>query len=110
MRKLVYSLTNSLDNFIARTDGAYDWLLMGDEVMSEFPKFFASFDTVLMGRNTYDITLLHPPEPGQDANGYMGMKPIVFSRSMKERHPADVTIVSENAGEVVRNLKNQSGK
>jgi dihydrofolate reductase len=110
MRKLVYSLTNSLDNFIARPDGAYDWLLMGDEVMSEFPRFFASFDTVLMGRKTYDITLSHSPETDQEASGYMGMKSYVFSRSMKEHPNADVTIVSENAGEVVRNLKNESGK
>ncbi len=26
MRKVVYSLTNSLDNFIARADGGYDWI------------------------------------------------------------------------------------
>ena len=48
MRKVDYSLTNSLDNFIARADGAYDWILMDDEIMSEFPKLYASFDTVLI--------------------------------------------------------------
>ena len=110
MRKLVYSLTNSLDNFIARTDGAYDWLLMGDEVMSEFPRFFATFDTVLMGRKTYDITQQNNTETDHEANSYMGMKSYVFSRSIKEPPNAGVTIVSENAGEVVRNLKNESGK
>jgi dihydrofolate reductase len=57
MRKVVYSLTNSLDNFIARADGAYDWILMDDEIMSEFPKLYASFDTVLIGRKTYDAAI-----------------------------------------------------
>ena len=110
MRKVVYSLTNSLDNFIARADGAADWILMGDEIMNEFPKMFARFDTVLIGRKTYDFTLLHSPETGQKMSGYMEMKSYVFSRTMKESPNADVKIVSDNAGEFVRNLKNESGK
>ncbi|MGE0130600.1 MAG: dihydrofolate reductase family protein [Blastocatellales bacterium] len=110
MRKVVYSLTNSLDNFIARADGAYDWILMDDEVMSEFPKLFASFDTVLMGRKTYDVTVMQSSETGQEASGFMDMKTYVFSRTMKESSNASVNIVSDNAGEFVRNLKNESGK
>ena len=110
MRKVVYSLTNSLDNFIARADGSYDWILMDDEIMSEFPKLFASFDTVLMGRKTYDITMTQSLEPGQETSGFMDMKTYVFSRTMKESSNASVNIVSGNAGEFVRNLKNESGK
>ena len=52
MRKVVYSLTNSLDNFIAREDGGADWILMDDELMEEFPKMMEVFDTVLMGRKS----------------------------------------------------------
>jgi dihydrofolate reductase len=110
MRKVVYSLTNSLDNFIARADGAYDWILMDDEIMSEFPKLYASFDTVLIGRKTYDQTLLQSPETGQDTAGFMEMKTYVFSRTMKESPNAGVEIISDNAGEFVRSLKNESGK
>ncbi|MGH9766545.1 MAG: dihydrofolate reductase family protein [Blastocatellia bacterium] len=110
MRKIVYSLTNSLDNFIARADGGADWILMGDEVMNEFPKFFASFDTILIGRKTYDQTLLQSPETGQEMAGFMEMKTYVFSRTMKESPDAGVKIISDNAGEFVRSLKNESGK
>lgn len=110
MRKVVYSLTNSLDNFIARTDGAADWILMGDEVMSEFPKLFARFDTVLIGRKTYDFTVLHASEASQEISGFMGMKTYVFSRTLKENSDEGVKIVSDNAGEFVRSLKNESGK
>jgi dihydrofolate reductase len=110
MRKVVYSLTNSLDNFIARADGAYDWILMDDEIMSEFPKLYASFDTVLIGRKTYDQTLLQSPETGQETAGYMDMKTYVFSRAMKESPNVGVEIISDNAGEFVRSLKNESGK
>ena len=110
MRKVVYSLTNSLDNFIARTDGAYDWILMGEEIMSEFPKIYASFDTVLIGRKTYDQTLPQSPETGQETAGFMEMKTYVFSRTMKESPNVGVEIISDNAGEFVRSLKNESGK
>src|SRR5215510_2698854 len=110
MRKLVYHLTNSLDNFIARTDGSYDWILMDDEVMSEFPKYFASFDTVLMGRKSYDVAYTQKPETGPETGGFMGMKTYVFSRTMKESPHPGVTIISENAVEFVRNLKQESGK
>jgi len=56
MRKVTFGGANSLDNFIARTDGAVDWLLWGDEaaVMSAFWK---SIDTVVMGRKTYEAGL-----------------------------------------------------
>jgi dihydrofolate reductase len=110
MRKVVYSLTNSLDNFIARPDGAYDWILMDDEIMSEFPRLYASFDAVLIGRKTYDQTLRQSPETCQETAGFMEMKTYVFSRTMKESPNAGVKIISDNASEFVRNLKNESGK
>lgn len=110
MRKVVYSLTNSLDNFIARADGGYDWILMGDEVMSEFPKLYASFDTVLIGRRTYDQIALQASETGPEMAGFMEMKTYVFSHTMKESPNAGVKIISDNAGEFVRSLKNESGK
>ena len=110
MRKVVYSLTNSLDNFIARADGAYDWILMDDEIMSEFPKLYASFDAVLIGRKTYDHIRLHSTETGQETAGFPSMKTYVFSSAMKESPSAGVKLVSDNAGEFVRSLKNESGK
>ena len=120
MRKVTYAVANSLDNFIARPDGGADWILMDDEVMQEFPKLFASFDTVLMGRKTYDFTLTQSHGEGQgeasqgDASqgesGFMGMKTYVFSRTLPAGPAAGVEIVSDDAADVVRSLKNQSGK
>lgn len=112
MRKVVYSLTNSLDNFIARADGGADWILMDDELMNEFPGFFEMFDTVLMGRKSYDVAYAqsHPQDTSQGESGFMGMKTYVFSRTMKESPGGEVELVSRDAGEFVRNLKNESGK
>lgn len=110
MRKVVYSLTNSLDNFIARNDGAADWILMGDEIMNEFSKFFELYDTVLAGRKTYDVAWAQNQETSNEETGFMGMKTYVFSRTVKKNPKEAVRIVSQNASEFVRNLKNEGGK
>ena len=111
MRKVIYSLTNSLDNFIAREDGGADWILMDDELMEEFPKMMEVFDTVLMGRKSYDAAYAQSHhDPSQGEEGFMGMKTYVFSRTMKENPGGDVELVSGEAGEFVRSLKEQPGK
>lgn len=117
MRKVKYSVASSLDGFIARPDGAVDWLMMdGDYGMNEF---FKSLDAALYGRKTYEFALSHSPKPkrkgkGKKAKGEAssdsGMKSYVFSRTMKEAPNEGVQIISENAGDFVRNLKRQVGK
>ena len=46
----------SLDGFIARPDGAFDFLPESPEPHG-FEEFFASCDALLMGRNTYETAL-----------------------------------------------------
>lgn len=103
MRKVKYALATSLDNFIARPDGAVDWLFMKGEHMSDFAEYSKSFDTILMGRKTYDFLLQH----GMTA--YPGMENYVFSRTMRDSPDEQVKIIAENAGEFVRELKNVPG-
>ncbi len=118
MRKVKYFVANSLDGFIARKDGAVDWLLMDgtDYGMSEF---FKSTDAVLLGRKTYEFALSHSPKPKQEGKSKKvkgetlsesGMKSYVFSRTMKNAPDEGVKIVSKNAGEFVRNLKLEAGR
>ena len=48
----------SLDGFIAREDGAIDWLHeVGDEPGEDYGygAFFESVDALVMGRNTYEL-------------------------------------------------------
>jgi dihydrofolate reductase len=55
MRHVVLGLGISLDGYIARPDGAVDFLFMPkDYSMAEF---FAAVDTVIMGRKTYEASL-----------------------------------------------------
>lgn len=47
----------SLDGFIARPDGSVDWLMAFPAPMDTFEAFYATVDTVLIGRATYDLVL-----------------------------------------------------
>lgn len=116
MRKVKYFVANSLDNCIARKDGAVDWLFM-DGTDYGMGEFFKSIDAMLLGRKTYEFALAHSPKRksrSKKAKGGTssdsGMKSYVFSRTMKSAPDEGVTVVSENAGEFVRNLKNEAGK
>jgi len=55
----------SLDGFIARKDGSFDFLSAGggESEPHGFDEFLASVDAILMGRNTYEIVLALPKWP-----------------------------------------------
>jgi dihydrofolate reductase len=104
MRKVTFGVASSLDNFIARIDHAVDWLVWDDEVASISAEFWQTLDTVVMGRKTYEVALK------SGITSYPGVKNYVFSRTMHTSPDATVEIISEDAAEFVRTLKNQQGK
>ncbi|HEX8567818.1 MAG TPA: dihydrofolate reductase family protein [Pyrinomonadaceae bacterium] len=107
MRKITFGVASSLDNFIARENGAVDWLMWSDDVMEIMSDFWKKIDTVLMGRKTYTVGL--ELSKGKK-NPYPDIKTYVFSQTLKAEENADVEIVSENAVEFVRKLKSEEGK
>lgn len=108
MRKIIFGGANSLDNYFARKDNSVDWLMWSDEAQALMAEFWDRFDTILMGRKTYEVAISH--NQGGDGGGYPGIKNYVFSRTMKASADKSVEIVSENAVGFVRDLKNQEGK
>jgi dihydrofolate reductase len=104
VRKVTFGGANSLDNYLARTDHAVDWLLWGDEAAAVMADYWKTIDTVLMGRKTYEVALRHGKA------SYPGMETYVFSRTLEESSGGGVTIVSCDAVELVRELKQQDGK
>jgi dihydrofolate reductase len=103
MRKIRYAVAASLDGFIAGPNGEADWIGMDPEV--DFAAIWAQFDTLLMGRRTYEAAIQAMGE-----KAFPGVTAIVFSRTLKQRdHPA-ATIVSELSSDWVQALKARSGK
>ena len=56
----------SLDGFIARRNGLYDFLPAGGGEPHGYDEFIASVDTVLIGRNTFEVILKLPEWPYSD--------------------------------------------
>ena len=104
MRKVTYGGANSLDNFIARKDDAVDWLMFSKEVGAIMADYWKTIDTIVMGRRTYEIAL----KMGH-GGGSPGMKTYVFSRTSPKKSK-EVEIISEDAADFVRKLKNEEGK
>ena len=106
MRKVKFSIANSLDNYIARKDGAIDWILEGDEAASEMTEFWKNIDAVVIGRKTYEPVL----KSGTPFPTFPGVKNYVLSRTLKESPDKNVEIIREDAVEFIRKLKTEQGK
>jgi dihydrofolate reductase len=123
MRNLTYLVAVSLDGFIAHEDGSHDGFSQNQEYLAqlfaEFPETLPShfraamgitgdnrwFDTVLMGRKTYEVGL-----KDGFTNPYAHLRQYVFSRSLAASPDPAVTLVRENALALVQSLKAETGK
>src|ERR1700678_738741 len=103
MRQLRYSLAISLDGFIAGPKGEYDWIVHDPAL--DFGALFRQFDTLLMGRRTFDLAQSQGPFLKS-----MKMKTVVVSTTLNAAQHKDVTILSSGVAEAVASLKAESGK
>lgn len=101
MRRIRYQVACSLDGYIAGPSGEADWIIADPEI--DFAAIFAQFDTLLMGRRTYEGM----PKGG---GGTPGMKVFVFSRTLRQEDCPDATLVSEDAKSLLDELRAQPGK
>ena len=104
-RRLIYYVVTSLDGFIAHPDGSFDGFAWDDAVVADFLASYDWFDTVLMGRKTYEVGLAEGK-----TSPYPTLHQYVFSRSLKTRPDPAIALISKHALEVIKNLKTQPGK
>lgn len=105
MRKVIYHVATTVDGFISRADGSFDFFPSeGEHVADYLETLKTAYDTVLMGRNTYEVGLKFGV-----TNPYPWLKSYVFSRSMKESPDPAVRLVSQDAVAFVGGLKQEDG-
>jgi dihydrofolate reductase len=104
VRTVTYGGACSLDMFITGSNESVDWIVFSDDVQKLMAEYWATIDTILLGRKTYEFGAKSVGGGGE----MPGITSYVFSRTLKEAPGA--TVVSENAGEFVRALKAQPGK
>jgi dihydrofolate reductase len=123
MRKVKYYVACTVDGFIARENGSFDFFPMEGEhfadLFDSFPETIPAnlqealgipaenkqFDAVLMGRKTYEVGL----NVGV-TNPYPSLKQYVFSRTMKASPDENIQLVSDNPVALVQELKKETGK
>lgn len=106
-RKVIYGGACSLDGYFTAKDGAIDWLHMTRDVEDIMRKSWASADTILVGRKTWEFS--KAMGGGGEMPG-IKVKSYVFSRTLTSIDEKDTELVRSDAGAFVRNLKAQPGK
>ena len=117
MRKLIYSLTVSLDGFIAGPDGAIDWSVPDEELFRFHTQQVQQTGVQLCGRRLYETmvyweTAEESPlaaEHVEFAQIWKALPKVVFSTTL-ESVVGNTRLASDGVGEEVAKLKAQPGK
>jgi len=109
MRTVTYGAACSLDGFIAARDGAIDWLHFSRDVQGVMAKYWATIDTIVMGRKTWDDAVARAGSGG-GFGGDAAMRTYVFSRTLDRIDAPGVELVRGDAAEFVRALRKKPGK
>jgi dihydrofolate reductase len=110
--KVSVYIATSLDGFIARSDGALDWLNEANATVPEgedcgFQAFFDSVDMLILGRKTYEQVLTFGQWP------YGKMPVVVLSSnliSFPPNLPDTVTHSKESPGDLIERLSREGVK
>jgi len=103
MRRLRYGAAMSLDGFIAGPNGEHDWIVPDSAI--DFALIHAQFDTLLMGRRTYEVARVRAAQWPDTGHRW-----VVVSRTLKPEDCPGVMLVSNGVSDAISALKNQQGK
>lgn len=109
-RKLVYYVATSIDQYIARKDGSVEGMPMEGAHVWDYLRSLRDYDTVLMGKNTYEIGYKYGVKPGEPSPTYAHMMQYVFSQSMEPYQHEQLRVIREDAAAFVQQLKAQTGE
>jgi len=104
MRKIILGLGISLDGYIARPDGAVDFLFMPKDY--SMGPFFKTIDTAFMGRKTYEVAL----RMGGGSAGSPGITSYVFSRKLPAGERDGLICVNDAPKKVAAMVRKRKGK
>jgi dihydrofolate reductase len=107
MRKIVYYVAVSLDGYISGLDNDVSLFATGGKGVETYLEELKSFDTVIMGRKTYEFGYDYGIIPGQLA--YPHMEHFIFSNSLSIKNPDSKLHIEPLEIQKITQLKNQAG-
>jgi len=118
MRKLIYSMSMSLDGFIAARGGEFDWSEPDDELFRFHTEQVRELGGHLLGRRLYETMVYWetaeeqpslPEDEREFARIWKELPKVVFSRTL-ETVVGNTRLVRDGAAEEVARLKEEPGK
>lgn len=118
MSKLIYSMSVSLDGFVAPPDGSLDFVHVDEELHETFNEEARSVSTMLHGRRMYELMVAYWPTADEDpaaprvirdfARIWRDKPKVVFSTTL-DKVEWNSRLVRADAVAEVRRLKEQHG-
>jgi dihydrofolate reductase len=117
MRKLIYSMTISLDGYIADSDGSIDWSVPDEDLFLFHTRHVQEIGVQLCGRRLYETmvyweTTNDKPLSADEikfAHIWQALPKVVFSMTL-ESVIGNTTLLRDGVGEEVMRLKEETGK
>ncbi len=106
MRPIVYDVAMTLDGYISHEDGSADGFVPEGDHVAAYLERLQEYDTVLMGRKTYEFGYQYGLQPGERA--YSHMEHYIFSTGLSFETD-QVNVVEPERIDVVRQLKEADG-
>ena len=119
MRKLIFSMTMSLDGFIAGPGGEIDWSAPDDELHRFHNEQVRELGAHLLGRRLYETMLYwetadRDPALGETerefADIWRALPKVVFSTTLDSVEGTNTRLATDGVAEEVARLKEQPGK
>ncbi|HEY4656084.1 MAG TPA: dihydrofolate reductase family protein [Cyclobacteriaceae bacterium] len=107
MRKIVYYVASSLDGFISAPNDDISGFVEGGNGVEKYFRDLAEFDTVIMGKNTYEFGYRYGLQPGQVA--YPHMTHFIFSTSLTFASQDPRVHIKKIDLEEIRLIREQAG-
>jgi dihydrofolate reductase len=100
--KTIVFVGTSLDGFIARTDGEFDWLsrFANDEAIRAYEELIDRIDAIVIGRGTYEKVLSFPTWPYEKKVVVLSTSITEIPESIREK----VTILAMAPGALLSHL------
>ena len=110
-RRIIVYIATSADGYIARPDGDVEWLNRRPADDYGMGVFYATIDTILWGRKTYDWALDYHRRKGRKGGIFdTKLANYVFSRKPPKRETPRVKFVSEPVKTFAQRLRATPGK